>query len=71
LALNLTLGGTNFTNFPENQMTTVYAFLLHMKQITRSDLLTLGYTGDKCVIANVMTFDGTRSRPMNVNRDTV
>jgi len=52
-------------------MTTVYAFLLHMKQITRSDLLTLGYTGDKCVIANVMTFDGTRSRPMNVNRDTV
>jgi len=26
LALNLTSGGTKFTNFPENQLTTVYAF---------------------------------------------
>ena len=43
-----------------------------MKQITAnyaSDLLSYKLTRDNCVIANVPTFGGARSRPMNVNRD--
>ena len=47
----------------------VCMFLLHMKRITPSTFWATSLHASYCLIVNVLTFGGARSRPKNVNRE--